>query len=532
MEKKNIKFNQIPFLILLAVQFCLVCVFNLRDLRGSLDADLASTFFHFEEVLERGTLILPDWNHTTSLELDGAFLFALPLFFLTGDLFTAVGLSNILLTLLYLVVIYLLLKNEGVDKAYIYMTMALVISPHSFGMLDYFNMMFFGGSCYSVKVLVPLLLLLLLSMTLRGGSYTCRDRMLTAFVGGIYLLLLFATVFSTGTYAVLCGIFPVFFCLLLRAFVTGEWKHTYDRELIVIAAGTAAVTAVGMLLHGYVYPGAGRVMSVTRLGNHAANLDACVGGLFQIFGAVPGEELQVLSVSGIIYCIKYVFVLALLWIFILTVKNRLLSHRGISQYDGFLPSALSMLFAWNFFILFLADARYPGNAHTEYRYLLMGAFPCLLLIGPFLTEENKKWSRFQTRIASAVLMICGLILVYGNNMRVHESWDRSAYAVEFCEYARTLEVDSVIFLDDKESFQFCRAIDRNKRYGVYLSDVQSFHVSICDYFSAANWEHYGENHALAVISGRTLSEHVPEDMAARYEYMDSVLWFDIYLRKY
>jgi hypothetical protein len=50
--------------------------FNLSDIRYSLDADFANTVYHFRQVIAQGTIALPDWYNTTSLELDGSFLFA------------------------------------------------------------------------------------------------------------------------------------------------------------------------------------------------------------------------------------------------------------------------------------------------------------------------------------------------------------------------------------------------------------------------------------------------------------------------
>lgn len=106
--KKKILFSKMleyMFLLLLILVGGEIVYFNLSDIRCSLDPDFASTIYHYMEVIKQGTLQLSDWFHTTSLELDGTMLFALPLYFVTKNIFTAIGISNILIMLLYIMAI-------------------------------------------------------------------------------------------------------------------------------------------------------------------------------------------------------------------------------------------------------------------------------------------------------------------------------------------------------------------------------------------------------------------------------------------
>ena len=117
--KKKLDFYKIAEYLFLAVLLFVggsVVYFNLSDIRCSLDPDWANNIYHYTEVLKNGTLNLPNWYYTTSLELDGSMLFALPLYFVTGNLFTALGISNIIIMILYVVVIARLLTLYKVDK--------------------------------------------------------------------------------------------------------------------------------------------------------------------------------------------------------------------------------------------------------------------------------------------------------------------------------------------------------------------------------------------------------------------------------
>lgn len=173
---------------LLALQIVMIAYFNLRDIRNSLDSDFANTIYHFREVIRKGTLILPDWNYTTSMELDAVFLFALPIYYIVRDIFTAVGISNLIFVLLYIVTVTGILRNVNVSRKYILITLCLILTPYSFGMLEYFNMMFYGGSCYSLKTLVPLLCIWVL---LLFDKQKCFAQGKNSSVGGISALSVF-----------------------------------------------------------------------------------------------------------------------------------------------------------------------------------------------------------------------------------------------------------------------------------------------------------------------------------------------------
>ena len=84
-NKKELTFYKVMeylFLAVLLVTGGSVVYFNLSDIRCSLDLDFGNTIYHYMEVIKQGTMMLPNWHHTTSLELDGSMLFAFPLYFI------------------------------------------------------------------------------------------------------------------------------------------------------------------------------------------------------------------------------------------------------------------------------------------------------------------------------------------------------------------------------------------------------------------------------------------------------------------
>lgn len=531
-NKKKLNFYKVMEYLFLGVLLATggsIVYFNLSDIRCSLDPDFANTIYHYMEVIKHGTLMLPDWHHTTSLELDGTMLFALPLYFVLGNMFKAIGISNILVMFLYVIVIARLLKLHNVDKLFIFVTLILVLTPYEYGMLDYFNMLFYGGACYAIKTIVPILLLLVLSLLTKETYKSRMGKVELVAYGGVYLYLLFATAFSTGIFVVLCGIIPIFVWMILEMFFHGSPEFVLKKKVWCVWIASGVTFVAGYLLHDKVYTATSRTnMNLTNMGDFADNFDACVRGIFELMGAIVVKDVPVLSARGIVLCVKMVLVAAFL---VALLFNYFKFDNGDKEQriSGlYLKNYLSFMFVWVFMVMFIADMRFPGNPHTEYRYFVIGMIPLIMLFGIQLNSLNKVFSEFQKKVAYIVLLMVCLIVVGGNHKNVLDRWDRSTYAVEFTEYVETLDVESVIFLADPDSAVMCKGIDNEHKYGTYMPATQSLNLTICSYYDSAYGHFYDDRHILAVIEGNDLYQCMPAEIASQYVKVDKFKWFDIY----
>lgn len=532
-DKKKPDFYKVIEYLFLAVFLVTggsIVYFNLSDIRCSLDPDFANTIYHYTEVIKHGTLNIPNWYHTTSLELDGTMLFALPLYFVTGNMFEAIGISNILIMLLYVVVISRLLKLYKVDNVFVYLTLILLLTPYEYGMLDYFNMMFYGGACYAIKTIVPILLLVVLSLLTKESYKSKMGKIELIALGGVYLYLLFATTFSTGIFVVLCGIIPIFVWMILEMFFHGSPEFMLKKRVWGVWIATGVTFVTGYLFHKKVYTATSRAnMNLTNMGDFADNFEACVRGIFELMGAIVIQDVPVLSVRGIVLCVKMVLVAAFLIVLFFNYIKFDNGDKGEKTQDMCLKNYLAFLFVWIFMVMFIADMRFPGNPHTEYRYLLIGMIPLIMLFGMQLNTLNKIFNEFQKKVAYIVMLVVCIIVIGGNHQNVLDKWDRSTYAVEFTEYIDTLGVESVIFLGDADSQSMCRGIDNNHKYGCFKPDTQTLNVPICSYLDSAHGFYYGERHALAAIEGTDLYQCMPAEIASQYVKVDKFKWFDIYI---
>ena len=518
------------FLALLLFVGVSIVRFNLSDIRCSLDPDFANTIYHYTEVIKNRTLNLPNWYHTTSLELDGSMLFAVPLYFVTKDLFIAVGISNILIMLIYIVVISRLLRLYHVNRVFIYVTLIFVLTPYEYGMLDYFNMMFYGGACYAVKTIVPILLLLILGLLHRE---TFRDRRgkteLVAF-SAIYLYLLFATAFSTGIFVVLCGILPIFVWMILEMFLEGSPEFVLKKSVWGTWIVTILTFGLGYLFHKKIYTASSRTnMNLTNMGDFADNFKACIRGIYELLGAITIKDVPVLSVEGIILCVKMVVVTAFLVALAFNYIKFSNADKEQKKAGMCLRNYLAFMFVWTFMVMFVADMRFPGNNYTEYRYFTIGIVPLIILFGFQLNNLKSNFNDFQKKVAYIVLFVVCVSVAYGNYSNVVKKWDRSTYAVEFTEYVDTLDVESVIFVIDRDSQTMCRGIDNEHKYGCFMPETQTLYMPICSYYDSSYGYYYGERHALAAIEGTDLYQCMPEEIASQYVKVDKFKWFDIYI---
>lgn len=165
---------QTALVMLLLVQVCLTALSNIVCLDKNLDCDTGKLFNHIAEIWRQKQLILPGWLYFTTLEWDCSSVLALPFYAATRDIVLSFGLANIVFLICFIAVIFFLFQGE--NCIYPLLCANLLLIPYRIGMLDYYNMLFFGGSQYIIKVMLPLMLvglLLAVEAKICGGVEVC-----------------------------------------------------------------------------------------------------------------------------------------------------------------------------------------------------------------------------------------------------------------------------------------------------------------------------------------------------------------------
>ena len=439
--------------VFLAVQ-CILTVFaNLVLITENIDCDIAKLYVHAVEMWRNGRILIPGWSYLTTLELDCPLLFAVPLYGLTGNIFLSFGISNIIFLALYLWTFYYLFSGWGADVNVMLLSANLISIPYGIGQLSYFNMMFFNGGQYSMKVLIPLMLLALLV-----NMEKCHEKKgkRTLFIcSAIYFLFVLISSFSSGIYVFICGLFPVLGGYL---FCRRYYKNKVLKCFWWYGGGTLLTVAAGSLANFVLDLGSksGGMALCSVMDNELMdNLFACFFGLFEVLGGAAYTNVKVLSLRGFDILFRMGFVLFLLFCAYFTWKK--LKTRQADM----LPVLFVFIFIWNTFILCICRTQY-GSRTFEYRYHLMGIIPLMCVASLLVVDGYKKADQVRKRmIGGGVILV--LVLLNGLSWRevLYSHKDVSGLQ-SVCEYAAENDLETVYFLtliEDAKESEICRLLD-------------------------------------------------------------------------
>ncbi|MGN1022057.1 MAG: hypothetical protein ACI4OJ_01010 [Lachnospiraceae bacterium] len=508
--------------ILLILEFLFLCYVNLRLTSHILDGDAADLYGHIMEMGEQRTLFLSGWNYTTTMELDCVTLLALPIYLLTHKIFGSIGIANILFILLLAAVILRVVKNLGGTIAQGTLSILLVLLPYDVGMLDYMDMLLFGGSQYLVKVLVPLLLVALITEPRRRAS----GILLTI----LYVFLLFVSSLSSGFYVLLMGILPLLVFSLFR-WGRAPWSKEWEGHLrlLVLSILTIAASFPGIALQ--------KALDITtreeelhliRFEDLATCLLAIPAGLLDIFGIYPSTStVAVLSQDGVICLLKGGLTLLVL------VIGLVVFYRGVIRQKADEDVAiLTVLLPFTILIMCFVDTRYSTtNSYVESRYFLIGMVPLLILAGMKLEPLLEEKLRVPAAFLAIALLICMMLLCGSNVLQAAEN---SNYCYDLLESINAIDADtegdigSVFVLGDNDTARILRLLDRSRTYAGSTTDTPS-QLELSDNYENYNAkDHFSQQNLVLVIHGTNLTDYLPEETAALYTYASTTDWFDIY----
>ncbi len=277
-------------LILLVIQFCLIAVSNITLIDKNLDGDVGMLFHHTAEIWRQKNVLLPDWDYRTTLEWDCSSILAVPFYAVTHNIILSFGLSNIVFLIFFLAILFFLFKGE--DSLYPLLCANLILIPFRIGQLDYYNMLFFGGAQYILKILVPLLLAgLLLYMDKHSQE---RVPVSMKFLMAVYFGLLFLCAMSGGVYVLACEIFLIFAAYIGYKFLSWE-KVSYSVLFLIVSS--VVLNIAGWKINTVLMGGAnGNNMTFCSIYQMLASVCSCWSGIFELYGGTTERmALRILS---------------------------------------------------------------------------------------------------------------------------------------------------------------------------------------------------------------------------------------------
>lgn len=458
LKKENVKKIEISLFLLLFFQFLLLSFCNLTLIEENLDCDNAKLFRHVIEMWRQKTLIIPNWSYTTTLEYDCGTLIALPIYGFTQNIYLAFGISNIILTGLFISVIFFLFA--GKDLIYPLFCSNLICIPFQTGMLDYFNMMFFGGSQYIIKVLTPLILVSILVFVENPKTNGWKNGKCIFFTL-LYSFFFLLTCVSSGTYVALCGVIPIVLTYIIYKFL--RWERV--SSFVLVLFGTSGFSFfIGNALNTKIMGGTrGSSMVFTSVYQLLANVSSVFWGMFELFGGTTTEtDARILSASGMDTLMKLCFVLLMLVCAVITLVKIIRKKADLRV------TLLLALFIFNYFILNVANTR-AGSATSEYRYHLIGMLPLICVTVITLVDGVRQLNKKQKSCLAAAAYVAILFLCATSYYQIIFAGEQNEDLKRLCTYCKEEDWDYVYLYEASNDSDICRVIDDSTTY-LYVSE--------------------------------------------------------------
>ena len=498
----------------LLVQIFLIIACNLTLLERNIDGDNAKLFVHIMEMWRNRKIVIPDWSYMTTLEIDCSSLLALPFYAITDNIYLSFGIANVICMLFFVVTVFYLFKGKHI--LYPLFAANLLCIPYAVGMLDYFNMLFFGGAQYIIKVLLPILFIAVLMNSENSKKIW---RIIWLGFSGIFIVLLFVTSVSSGIYVFAVGILPIILMYLSYKILN---RQKIPVHFMVLCGMSLLVTVAGICLNDRIMGGArGNSMILINIYQVLSNTSSCIAGIFELFGGSTTEmTLPVFSLEGIAMLAKIIFVFVFLACGIVAVQKLLKK-----QLD-FRMTLLLSVFVWNLFVLLVSNVR-AGSGTYEYRYHLMGMIPLICVTSKVLLDAFAKGNAIQRKFFGTIGVLALLVVNVLSFRTALNAEDKQADLKELCAYCDPCEFDYVFMYDASNDADMCRLIREGNT--LYLCVTTDGKLCVFDYYAAyIDGAMVKENAILAVDDSKYEFGDAFEEFGFKFQKFDTVAGRSLY----
>lgn len=528
----SISVTDCALLILFFAEFLFVVYCNLCRIPITLDNDAAKVFTHAIEMWNSKKIFIPNWVNETMLELDTALLFAVPLFGLTKDIFFSFGMSNIIILLLFYAFLFSILDRMKQPLSVKVLSCLLITIPYSFGQLLYFDMMFFSGGFYGIKILLPLMLIWILTTDSSKRNLPYYMVLVVSF------LFSFLFSISTGPYSLMCALVPVTACYIWLELgkmeslsnIFSKWLLSFNNLILYIEIFCAlSGIVVGEKMN---VESSGSSMSILEYGDFMDNALWLVDSFLELFGATPYSETQIMSYEGITSLSHYAFALMFLVCLIAICFKyfKSLATLGHITYDSQPAHYLFVMFIINLMVISLC------TVFSNCRYQLMCLLPAMPLCVIIVYDLVKKISSIaQRQLTYITLMILIIVVMLTSNIRIMRDDCRPDMTTNIQKYEHVLDILNnyperfIFLLDDEGMAETLRAYDYNsgREYLAYMTGEHR--VSVHDYYSSRTDASYFDSNNLLIIDEYITSlDALPEYISNTYAEIDGYQNIHIY----
>lgn len=405
-QKKRISVFAAILIAVFAVQFAVICFFNLTQIENHLGYDsswdvLKASLMWKEKALHNGP-----WEETTNLQLDTPMTPASLLYGLTGNLMVSFGLADILFVTLILLCVWGILSRAGTGLCARLIALNLVVCPYltngflPYNDLGYFSCILSGAAYYSWRVLIVLMIVYEWLRIRQEGKIGA--------VGWILLLMSAWAGMSSGVYLMVVAYLPYLAFEIETAMIRNDWKQLVKKESLFACLGCAAVLA-GKVLCQFLLRF--EILDATRtwtsMEDFWTNMGSVFQGLIKVLQALPeeGDAVNILSRTGLLRLCP-IILLGFILISIGFAARKIIGN--LQEGNGVFLFLLNLV-VLNVLVLGLFNERY-GQKVFEERYLLAAFMIMILMTALFFDSLDEK------KVSGAVLILAMICAVAGNDI--------------------------------------------------------------------------------------------------------------------
>ena len=512
----------IIFILILAVEFAYLIKYNLIHASAAMDQDAAKLMTHTIEIVRTGKLLIPNWRYMTTHEIDSSMLLAIPFYAITKNLYLSFALSNTIYMFVLLAVLLSLFKNFGAKSEIALLVCCLIYIPYSFGMLDYMNMLFIRGGQYSIKILIPLLAILILTFPDKNKK---RDYTLSA----VWLFLVFLSAFSSGLFPFVTGILPIAGAYFVNAFFRKKNTGSINAFRTVLLIAGSVLSLVGFAVHQhYNISPSGINATLTFSEDFGDRIFINIGYYFNLINALPSKyygDYSIVTLEGAGYILRFalaVFLLISAFHFVaLFFGGRENNPSGDKAHVA--TGYMSAIVIVNVLIHLLCS-------YDTSRYYLVEVICMIILAGIYISRLTTDISNKALTIVWIGLCICVCGIWYTSKKYVETCQTTKnlfGYCYGICDFIETQNVDNVIILDNTAVDEICRILLPDTKVSNYNS-VDDTYISYDWYTTTGERSYYGDSSIIVTQYRDDLEPVFGSEVASHYEFIGQINGFNLF----
>lgn len=503
------------FLGLVVIEICCLIYYNFAT-NYAVDQDSAKLMYHTIKMWENKSLIIPDWTYMTTGEWDCSSMLAMPIYGITGNIILSFAIANTLNIFIFSVIVWVLMKSVNISNRYIFLALAIILMPYSWGMLNYANMLFYSGAQYIYKVLLPIALLALFHYTPKKTEHFLY-MMLYVFTE----ILVFMTISSSSIFVIACGIIPIFACRILYMFVKKELPSKKEAALLI----STTIVMIGAYLMHIAYGVASNAdgMSLRTLEGLSGAFTENNLNLLSVMQVLPSTGVKVLSGTGAVSLLKCI-IFSFIIIFAVPIMNKFLCLNQLIRSKTakvesisdttLLQSELISIFICNYLVTLLTS--------STPRYLLVGFIS--MILAAVIQYSFYDAAEIVNILLIGALLVLNLFIQREGCIAVRTIFTEN-YKKEICEKildaAKEQEAELIVIYDSSEWAEVIRAYDSDYPTVTYYSINDNIWDFDCINKTEASDLH-DLNSILVVLEGR--ENELLDQVSDKYQY---VYWEDI-----